>query len=148
LGFSSDEGNHVSDGHEARPDGVHPPAPGPSEFLIQRETTRTGATVIRVRGELDMSSASSLMDVMNLVIVSGGGEVVLDLTECDFMDSSALAWVFYSARELRDLGGSLRLVATHPSLLDLFELTNLPQMVPLFTSVATALDEGEIGTAG
>jgi anti-anti-sigma factor len=71
-------------------------------------TVEAGAdgTVVRVKGDLDMSSASGLIDAITEA-GGAGGTVVADLSDVTFMDSSALNALVTSARLLSEQGGRL-----------------------------------------
>jgi anti-sigma B factor antagonist len=60
----------------------------PSGFSISI-SDRNGRAVVAVRGELDLATAPELETVL-LERLDGGDEVVLDLRELQFMDSSGL----------------------------------------------------------
>ena len=70
------------------------------------------ATVIHVRGEIDMATAGRLRDAIEPHM---GPEqtIVLDLSEVDFMDSSALKVLVQARGRLTEDGGSL--VLRNPS---------------------------------
>jgi anti-anti-sigma factor len=70
------------------------------------------ATVIYVRGEIDMATAGRLRDVIEPHM---GPEqtIVLDLSEVEFMDSSCLNVLVQSRGHLTEQGGSL--VLRNPS---------------------------------
>jgi anti-anti-sigma factor len=60
----------------------------PSGFSIST-TDNDGRTVVTVRGELDLATAPELETVL-LERLDAGQQVVLDLRELEFMDSSGL----------------------------------------------------------
>ena len=64
------------------------------------------ATVIHVRGEIDMATAGRLRDVIEPHM---GPEqtIILDLSEVDFMDSSSLHVLIQARGRLTENGGSL-----------------------------------------
>jgi len=70
------------------------------------------ATIIKVRGEIDMATAGRLRDAIEPHL---GPEqtIVLDLSEVEFMDSSALKVLVQARGRLTEDGGSL--VLRNPS---------------------------------
>ncbi len=59
----------------------------PSQLELSSET-RDGVAIVRVRGEVDMSSAGDL--AASIATASAEGPLVIDLREVSFMDSSGL----------------------------------------------------------
>ena len=87
--------------------------------------------VLRVRGELDLSTAGRLARTVQAV----GGvrrhtRVVIDLTELDFCDSTGLRALMSAVREVEYLGGKAALAVTPHGPLDrLLELTGLSEFL-------------------
>jgi anti-sigma B factor antagonist len=66
------------------PDMAHPP----DEFAISAED-RDGRAHLSLRGELDLATAPELEELLN-ARVDAGQEVVVDLRDLQFMDSSGI----------------------------------------------------------
>ena len=49
--------------------------------------------VVAVRGELDLSTASDLEGPLEEAAASGDGSVLIDLAECEFIDSTGIALI-------------------------------------------------------
>ena len=64
------------------------------------------ATVIHVRGEIDMATAGRLRDVIE-PHMGPAQTIILDLSEVEFMDSSSLHVLVQARGRLTDNGGSL-----------------------------------------
>ena len=64
------------------------------------------ATVIHVRGEIDMATAGRLRDVIE-PHMGPNQKIILDLSEVDFMDSSSLKVLVQARGRLTENGGSL-----------------------------------------
>ena len=64
------------------------------------------ATVIHVRGEIDIATAGRLRDVIE-PHMGPKQTIILDLSEVDFMDSSALHVLVQARGQLTENGGSL-----------------------------------------
>ena len=78
--------------------------------------------LVSFRGELDLSTATGLVDW--LVEISGS-KIVIDLSELTFMDSSGIA-VFVQAKN--ELGDSVVLTRPQPNVKRLFEITGLSDL--------------------
>ena len=57
---------------------------------IRGSESRDGATVIRLGGELDLYNADEVRAALTQAIDSGAGRVVIDMSEVEFVDSTAL----------------------------------------------------------
>jgi len=49
--------------------------------------------VIGIRGELDLSSASDLEPALEEAVAAGDASVLIDLSECEFIDSTGIALI-------------------------------------------------------
>jgi|SRR5690606_22502286 anti-anti-sigma factor len=58
-------------------------------------------------------------------INAGWRRIVVDLTECEFIDSTFLGALVVSLKKVTGLGGDLRLVGFQPAVHSMFELTRM-----------------------
>jgi anti-sigma B factor antagonist len=65
----------------------------PAPFEATAAQLDDGVHVISVRGELDLSNAGNLEPALGEAIASGEGSVLIDLTECEFIDSTGIALI-------------------------------------------------------
>jgi anti-anti-sigma factor len=78
---------------------------------VYLQITSTGSPRgFRLEGELDVSTAPSLVEALTPEIRQGG-DLTLDLTDLSFMDSIGLLTLIKAARELRSRGN---LILFHP----------------------------------
>jgi anti-anti-sigma factor len=79
--------------------------------MLKVDETRQGAwTVMHVRGELDLVSSPVVRQRVHDAVAAGRRDVVLDLSEVLFCDSSGVGVLIASRRLLRSCGGRLRLI--------------------------------------
>ena len=100
-----------------------------------------GCTVVRVGGELDMDTGPQLQDVLQEVADGGGRQVVVDLAEVTFMDSSGLGVLMVWFKALRDGGGRLCLAAVQPPVRTVLALSAVDQVVDVYDSVDAAEED-------
>lgn len=79
--------------------------------------------VVTVRGEVDLGTAPLLRDAF----AGLGSQIVVDLREVGFIDSSGLAVLIAQKTQMN--GGQLRIVADGPPVLRLFELSGLTDLL-------------------
>jgi anti-sigma B factor antagonist len=65
-----------------------------------------GVQVISVRGELDLSTAPELEPSLEEVVSSGDAALLIDLSECEFIDSTGIALIVRSWQRLDRSGGN------------------------------------------
>jgi anti-anti-sigma factor len=65
----------------------------PAPFEATAARLEDGVSVIAVRGELDLSTATDLEGPLEEAISSGDAAVLIDLAECEFIDSTGIALI-------------------------------------------------------
>ncbi len=88
-------------------------------------------TVLRVFGDLDLETAPLLLDDAEPVLAGASGDLVIDLTGLDFIDSSGLSALIRINRRLSGTGRRFEIVPPRPSVAKAFEITGLDQVLPL-----------------
>jgi len=82
----------------------------PAPFKIDREEADKGIQVIVVRGELDMNTAPELEAGLQQAVAEPAASVILDLTDCEFIDSTGIALIVNAWQKLETGGDDGRLV--------------------------------------
>lgn len=72
-------------------------------------------------------------------INAGWRKIVVDLTECEFIDSTFLGALVVSLKKITALGGDLRLVGFQPAVHSMFELTRMYRVFESFSSKPDAV---------
>lgn len=96
------------------------------------------ACVLSVKGEVDVYTSSVLKEHLVGAIDSGCNDLVVELEEVGFIDSSGLGVLVGALRRVREQGGSLRLVCTKETILKTFHITGLDKVFPTFATVEDA----------
>ncbi len=109
----------------------------PAGDLTLTTGTDGGASIIHVVGELDLSTIAALDAELELSLPAG--RVVVNLSECTFIDSSALRSLVRAQRAVSEGGGSLALVAPSQAARRVLEVTALDRFIPVFETVAEAV---------
>lgn len=73
-------------------------------------TTRNGVAVAVVRGEIDLSNADALLESLEQTTDGSAQDLVVDLTELDYLDSAGVRLFFKLAASVARHGGQLRAV--------------------------------------
>ena len=93
--------------------------------LVLTTEREDGAFVVAVRGELDAYSAPGLDEQIARLIDDRVDDVVLDLSQTAFLDSSGLRAILTAQRRLTEGGGRMRLRAPSDAVARLLEITGL-----------------------
>ncbi|MEV7973660.1 STAS domain-containing protein [Cellulomonas sp. NPDC089187] len=91
-------------------------------------TTVNGRTVVDVTGEVDVYTAPALRERLNALVDVGRTDLVVDLIQVRFMDSTGLGLLVGVLKRVRGLGGQLQLVIDAERLLKVFRITSLDQV--------------------
>jgi anti-anti-sigma factor len=108
---------------------------------IRIESQRYGESwVVTVVGDVDLHSAPELRDRLTILGDTGAKRVVVDLSECEFLDSMALGVLLGAKKRMARHGHDLHVVVTSPDVRRIFEITMLDRVLDLHTTRAEALD--------
>ena len=98
-----------------------------------------GASIVSAVGEVDVSTAPELRQ--RLQELPEGSQVVVDLTDVTFLDSTGLGVLVAALKRVResDAGGDLRLVVTRPQVTKVLEVTGLSTVFSVYPTLEAAL---------
>ncbi len=101
-------------------------------FRVEAESNSALHTV-SVSGELDQSTAPELRTALADVVGDGrGGGVLVDLSDCGFIDSTGLSLLVEAKRQLDDDQRRFGVCCPDADVRRLLELTGIDQAVGLF----------------
>ncbi len=105
-------------------------------------STKDGTAVLGLRGEVDVYTAPKLKSSLIDLVDDGTYDIVVDLSEVDFIDSSGLSALVSGLKALRAKGGMLSLSRPHPQALTALRLTMLDRVFPIFPTIEEAVKQG------
>jgi anti-sigma B factor antagonist len=108
-----------------------------SALRLTESEPRPEARLIGVSGELDLSVAGQFADAL-VRAVEGSGDVLVDLSACEFLDSTGLALLVNTRNDLREEDRRLAVVAPSPQVARLLEVTGLQEEGFVFAGVDEA----------
>jgi anti-sigma B factor antagonist len=97
----------------------------PAEAVIEARTDTSGAPVIAVSGELDMSNAARLEATIEAVVAAKPDRLIFDLSGLRFMDSAGIAVLLGAAGKVT----SIELRDPSPPVRRVVELTGLESVL-------------------
>ena len=116
----------------------------PAPFEATAARLDDGVRVIAVRGELDLSTASDLEGPLEEAISSGDASVLIDLSQCEFIDSTGIALIVRAWQRLdraADGEGQGRVVicSDNDQVRRVLEITGIELSIPIHSSKDEAL---------
>lgn len=87
--------------------------------------------VVDVVGELDLRSTARVRERLEDALAAHPARLVVDLSQCTFVDAGALAMLLEAHRRISRAGGVLTLRACSPRVLRLLSLTGLRRVFDL-----------------
>jgi anti-sigma B factor antagonist len=115
------------------------------DFNIEA-TERDGATVLTLRGEIDVYTAPQLRQAIVDLVDGGATNIIVDMVQVDFLDSTGLGALVEGLRRIQSNDGTLSIVATQGKILKIFDITGLDKAFAIHASVDEALAGAPQGT--
>jgi anti-sigma B factor antagonist len=104
-------------------------------IAVEREQA---ATLVVLRGDLDLSTAPELRECL-VKLIDDGARIVIDLEAVDFLDSAGLGILVGGLKRARSHGGELELVCTGQDVLKPLEITGLDRVFTIHPGRDAAL---------
>src|SRR5262249_55171738 len=110
------------------------------QFEISSGPGPDDAYVVRIAGEFDMSHEAELRGELERARESGSGGLVVDLTDCEFIDSSAVRAMLLSreAQQPKDGSEVLAVAASSDQILRILSVLGLDKVIPVRPTVEEA----------
>ena len=110
------------------------------DFEAASEPLDRGIHVVSVRGEVDLATGPEFERALGAVPEDGVESVIVDLTDCSFMDSTGLHLLTRTQQRFDSAGGRVAVVSANRSMLRVFGLTGLDEIFAIYPSRAAALN--------
>ncbi len=113
----------------------------PAPFEAKAGELEHGVRTISVRGELDLSTAPDLEGPLEQALESDEGSVLIDLSQCEFIDSTGIALIVRAWQRLQNGDNSRALVicSQNDQVRRVLEITGLELSIPVHTTRDEAL---------
>lgn len=105
------------------------------------------AVLFKLRGTLDIATSPTLRAAMSEAQETKKN-VVVDLTQIEFLDSTGLGALIGAHRRAAEHGGSLRLIVNEGPIMRLLAITGLIRALPVYHNVGDAFrDQARVTVA-
>ena len=113
----------------------------PVPFEVKVDDLEQGPRTISVRGELDLSTAPEFEGPINEALEGGEGSLLIDLSQCEFIDSTGIALIVRAWQRLEGGGNGRALVicSQNDQVRRVLEITGLELSIPVHTTRDEAL---------
>ena len=108
------------------------------DFTVERTKD-----IMIVKVNFSRATLKESKDLKNILfdgIDIGERKIIVDLSMCEFVDSTFMGTLVVSLRKVSALNGDLKLVELHPSARSLFELARLFRIFETFNSREEAIE--------
>jgi anti-anti-sigma factor len=97
------------------------------------------AVVLKVTGRMDAENAGEFDKACEASISQGVKHIIADLAELQYVSSMGLRSFLAAAQKLKSVSGSLSLCGLHGLPRQVFEMTKLDSLFPIFETAQQAL---------
>lgn len=111
----------------------------PAPFQVRSEQD-AGTTVIEVQGELDMNTAAQLERELEAPLANPGSPLLIDLSRCEFIDSTGIALLIRAWKRLGADGG-FAICGVADQVERVLDITGLDSTIPSHRTRQDALAE-------
>jgi anti-anti-sigma factor len=116
----------------------------PAPFEATAAQLDDGVRVVAVRGELDLSTAADLEAPLEDAVSTGDASVLIDLTDCEFIDSTGIALIVRAWQRLDNAAdgegrGRVVICSSNDQVRRVLEITGLELSIPIHSTRDEAL---------
>jgi anti-sigma B factor antagonist len=104
-----------------------------------KEKEQNGIVILDITGEIDLYNAPSIKSFILKKIEAQKVNVVINMQEVSYIDSSGIGALISSLSNLKKYQGSLKITNIHDSVKKVFELTKLTSFFEIYPGVDAAL---------
>jgi anti-sigma B factor antagonist len=101
----------------------------------------SGATVVTAVGEVDVWTAERLRTVLHEIEAKAPPNLVVDLTDVGFLDSTGIGVLVGALRRQREAGRELMLVVSNAHVMKVLTITSLDRVFPITSTITEALEQ-------
>ena len=96
-----------------------------------------GFSVVSLRGDVDFHSSRDAREIL-LKLVKSSRDILVDMAEVEYIDSSGIACLVEAFQESKSAGTKFGLVSVHGTARRVLELARLEKIFPIYESTSEA----------
>jgi anti-sigma B factor antagonist len=98
-----------------------------------------GVRVVTVHGELDIATSPQVRELLSDAATDRARPLVIDLVECEFVDSTGLAALLHGAKPAQNGESHVAIVSSDGDVRRMLELTAIDKTIPVFETLDQAV---------
>ena len=101
-----------------------------------------GAIIVEVVNlqKATLKDAADFKKILFQDIETGWRKMIIDLTECEFIDSTFLGTIVITLKKITGFGGDLRLVGIQPEVKTMLQMTRMNRIFDIYETKEDALE--------
>ena len=108
--------------------------------MVFTEETINNVLILKLKGRLDASTSRDVKEKVTAIANRQKANIVFDMTDVDFIDSSGLGVLVASLRSVKESGGDIKIAALQDKVRAIFELTRLHRLFGIYNDNLTAAE--------
>ncbi|NOZ56382.1 MAG: STAS domain-containing protein [Calditrichaeota bacterium] len=111
------------------------------QLSVENKGPQTDISVIKVGGYIDTTTSSELEESLKRLIRAGKYNIIIDLSQVDYVSSAGWGIFISELKNLRERGGDLKLVGMIPDVYEVFELLEFHYILKAFDTIEEAIED-------
>lgn len=109
---------------------------------LEITTKKEGSVrIVSVKGRLDSLSVNEFEKELSTLIDDGQRAIIIDFSELDYISSGGLRSILSTIKKLKEENGKLFLCSLTDIVKEIFDISGLSTIIPIYDSVESALAE-------
>ena len=104
------------------------------------EHQREGVTILALKGRITVGEVTPVREKITALVAGGQNQIVLDLKDVDYIDSTGLGNLVISYTQVKKAGGALKLLNLNKRNVELLALTRLHTIFEVFGEETDAVN--------
>ena len=104
------------------------------------EHEREGVTILALKGRITVGEVTPVREKITHLLAAGHNQIVLDLQNVDYIDSTGLGNLVISYTQVKKAGGGLKLLNLNKRNVELLALTRLHTIFEVFAEETEAVN--------
>lgn len=106
---------------------------------IVTNNLENGSLLVKIEGEVDVYTSIDLKKELTRLMEAEQKKIIIDLENVNYMDSSGLGVLVALLKELKKIGGELKLISLPISVKKIFDLTRLTKFFSIYNNLDEAI---------
>jgi anti-sigma B factor antagonist len=107
---------------------------------ISTSIINRGPVLLKLAGEVDAHNVGRLDQTLKDLVSQGHYRLVLDASQLDYIASKGLRSLLLTQREVRQLGGEVKLFGLTAQVQRIFELAGFDELLPIYHTRQEAME--------